>query len=68
MNEQDELEMEELLGRVTALTKELLEEGGEPHAVVCYEGTTQLTEANTPPRSTGRPAVMVRRKPYGRKT
>lgn len=35
-----EVEMEELLGRVTALTKELLEEGGQPHAVAFALATT----------------------------
>lgn len=40
MDESREVEMEELLGRVTALTKELLEEGGEPHAIAFVLATT----------------------------
>lgn len=35
-----EFEMEELIGRVTALTKQLLEEGGQPHAVAFALATT----------------------------
>ena len=40
MDEGREVEMEELLGRVTALTKELLDEGGQPPAVVFALATT----------------------------
>lgn len=40
MSELNELEMEDLLGRVTSLTRELLEEGGEPHAVAFALATT----------------------------
>lgn len=40
MEDSREVEMEELLGRVTALTKELLEEGGAPHAVAFALATT----------------------------
>lgn len=40
MEEGREVEMEELLGRVTVLTKELLEEGGQPQAVAFALATT----------------------------
>lgn len=40
MNEKNELEMEEIMGRVTALTRDLLDQGGEPHAVSFALATT----------------------------